>query len=203
MASSEICDEAASWFEQRGTRVCQKQKYACESNDCCKLLLCLTLVCGPSTRQRTYLPVQVISCHVVWRWLQFLLRWCYNSLKKQFDFGGLANLHEACYCCIFMLGCILHTPPLPYWAPCIGNMFSTTPIQSWLGCFALSCVGNLKCISDISKFHLMMLCKLRSRCGFESRTFSAARSWKICSYAVTSAWTSFMTVWKKRTGVHT
>jgi hypothetical protein len=49
----------------------------------------------------------------------------------------------------------------------------------------------------------MMILKLRSRCGFENRTSSAARPFKICSYAMTSAWTSLMTVWKKKTGVHT
>ena len=119
--------------------------YSCESNDCCKLLLCRTLVCGPNNRQRTCQPVQVISRHVVWWWLQLLLGWCSDALRKQFDFGGLACLHEACYCFILMLGWILLTPPLLYWAPGIGNMFfPLPPLQPWLGCFGLSMLLNWK-----------------------------------------------------------
>jgi hypothetical protein len=94
-----------------------------------------------------------------------------------------------------MLGSVLLTPPLPYWAPGIGNVFSSSPIQSWLGCIALSYVGNLRSISVINRFHLITLLKLRSKCGFENRTSSAARPCKICSYAMTSAWTGLMTVW--------
>lgn len=152
----------------------------------------ITLVCGPTTRQHTSLPVQFISCDVVQWWPQSPIRWCYNALRKQFEFGGVVCLHGA----LLLHGNAAYHSHHHF--PTGHLACSPATIQPWLGRFGFSCVGKLEDISELSNFRVMTLSKLGSRCGFENgMSPSAARAWKISSYAMTSARTSLVTAVKK------
>jgi hypothetical protein len=91
-----------------------------------------------------------------------------------------------------LLGCILRTPPLPYWT--LGIEYVPQHHTARLGHVRLSHVWRTRRTSPRLIIPIWWHWKMRFRSGLKSRMSPSARAWKI-SVVMMGAWKTVTTVW--------